>query len=148
MPPKIMMRNEFQGLAKLRAHEADILAKKHKQQGAYYLAGLAVECALKACIAKKTKRHQFPLGFDDARNVYSHKLLQLVKTANLETQLDSEIKNNPRFAVNWGVVKNWDVERRYDLRGLNGTDMVKAVISPRKYVLYATYFPRGGSPAS
>jgi len=28
--------------------------------GAYYLAGYAVECALKACIAKGTQRFEFP----------------------------------------------------------------------------------------
>ena len=28
--------------------------------GAYYLMGYAVECALKACIAKQTKRYDFP----------------------------------------------------------------------------------------
>src|SRR5919106_3680906 len=28
--------------------------------GAYYLAGYAVECGLKACIAKQVRRHEFP----------------------------------------------------------------------------------------
>jgi len=28
--------------------------------GAYYLAGYAVECAIKACIAKGTRRYEFP----------------------------------------------------------------------------------------
>ena len=28
--------------------------------GAYYLAGYAIECALKACIAKATRRYDFP----------------------------------------------------------------------------------------
>jgi hypothetical protein len=46
--------------------------------GAYYLAGYAVECALKACIAKETKRYEFP----DKKRVdssYSHNLDLLVK---------------------------------------------------------------------
>ena len=121
------MRREFQDLAKLRADEATILAKNGKQQGAYYLAGLAVECALKACVAKKTKRHQFPFGRDYVNEVYQHNLEGLLRVANLEKQLEGEMKKNPGLAVNWGVVKDWDVERRYDLSGLKGRDMVAAV---------------------
>ena len=37
------------------------------------------------------------------------------------------MKANPGFAVNWNVVKEWDVERRYDVAGLKGGDMVTAV---------------------
>lgn len=29
-------------------------------EGAYYLAGYAVECALKSCIARRTQEHDFP----------------------------------------------------------------------------------------
>jgi len=51
---------------------------KHRlTDGAYYLAGYAVECALKACIAKKTQRHEFP----DKRRVdasHTHNLIQLL----------------------------------------------------------------------
>ena len=48
--------------------------------GAYYLAGYAVECALKACIAKGTLRGEFP----DKKRVdssYSHNLRELFKVA-------------------------------------------------------------------
>jgi hypothetical protein len=121
------MRKEFQGLAKLRADEATILAHNGKQQGAYYLAGLAIECALKACIAKKTKRHQFPFGHDYVNKVYQHNLEGLLKVAELERKLDDEMRTNPGFAKKWNVVKEWDVERRYDVTGLKGSDMVTAV---------------------
>jgi hypothetical protein len=121
------MRKEFQALAKLRADEATILAKNGKQQGAYYLAGLAIECALKACIAKKTKRHQFPFGRDYVNEVYQHNLEGLLKVAELERKLDDEMRANPGFAKKWNVVKEWDVQRRYDVTGLKGSDMVTAV---------------------
>jgi hypothetical protein len=124
------MRKDFQDLAKLRADEATVLTNNRKQQGAYYLAGFAIECALKACIAKRTKRHQFPLGRDYVNEVYQHNLEGLLKVANLEKKLEEEMKRNPGFAVNWGVVKDWDVERRYDLTGLKGSDMVTAVTAP------------------
>jgi hypothetical protein len=75
-------------LAELRAKEATALARSHNQQGAYYLAGFAVECALKACIAKKTRRHDFPADAKHAGRVYSHDLTELLKLADLADQLD------------------------------------------------------------
>ena len=121
------MRKDFQDLAKLRADEATLLANNRKQQGAYYLAGLAIECALKACIAKNTKRHQFPLGRNYVNDVYQHNLEGLLRVAGLEKKLEDEKRRNPGFGVNWNVVKDWDVERRYDVTGLKGRDMVTAV---------------------
>jgi hypothetical protein len=48
-------RAEFQKLADLRAREAGVLLAAKCYDGAYYLAGYAVECALKECIARKTR---------------------------------------------------------------------------------------------
>jgi hypothetical protein len=57
--------------------------------GAYYLAGFAVECALKACIAKQTLRHEFP---DKKRAVESSsdELLPLVRLAGVLASFDLE----------------------------------------------------------
>lgn len=126
-PFRIIMRSELQRLALLRAEEADVLAKAHKEQGAYYLAGYAVECALKACIAKRTRRHQFPLGRDYVNKVYDHNLQELLKVADLQAALENEIKTNRDLQIYWGVVKDWDVASRYELMGRNGADMVTAV---------------------
>jgi len=49
-----MNRNDFQQLADVRIDEAVVLLDQGKYDGAYYLAGYAVECSLKACIAKLT----------------------------------------------------------------------------------------------
>jgi hypothetical protein len=65
-------RRDFKALADLRAEEAGILLAERKTQGAYYLAGYAVECALKACIAKKTKRFEFPPKKAYVEKAYSH----------------------------------------------------------------------------
>jgi HEPN domain-containing protein len=50
-----MNRTDLQQLAELRIKEARILLDGDSYSGAYYLAGYAIECALKACIAKRTK---------------------------------------------------------------------------------------------
>ncbi len=127
--PARKTRKDFQRLAELRAEEASILAGKRKQQGAYYLGGFAVECALKACIAKKTRRHEFPADAKYANRVYTHELTELLKLAGLTQQLARDMKIKPDLATNWGVVKGWNVDSRYETSGLKGTDMVTAVNS-------------------
>jgi len=123
-------RKNFQRLTELRAKEATTLARSRNQQGAYYLAGFAVECALKACIAKKTKRHDFPADAKHAGRVYSHDLTELLKLAGLDSQLDRDMRGNPQLAANWGVVKAWRVDCRYETSGLSGKDMVDSLDSP------------------
>jgi HEPN domain-containing protein len=135
MPPLVQnestkTRRDFQRLTELRTKEATALARGRNQQGAYYLAGLAVECALKACIAKKTRRHDFPADAKHAGKVYSHDLAELLKLAGLESQLDKDMRSNPQLAANWGVIKAWRVDCRYETSGLNGKDMVDSLESP------------------
>ena len=55
-----MNRRDFQELSRIRLKEAQALLEQGLWDGAYYLAGYAEECALKACIAKETQRHEFP----------------------------------------------------------------------------------------
>jgi len=43
-------RSEFQELVEVRLADADTLIKQGRYDAAYYLAGYAVECALKACM--------------------------------------------------------------------------------------------------
>ena len=49
-------RKDLQELSKVRLREATALLNLGLFDGAYYLAGYSVECALKACIAKGTRR--------------------------------------------------------------------------------------------
>lgn len=55
-----MKRADFQALSRIRLKETKALLELGFWDGAYYLAGYAVECALKACIAKSTQRYAFP----------------------------------------------------------------------------------------
>jgi hypothetical protein len=121
-----LSRRDFQRLAALRAREAGALAKTRNQNGAYYLAGYAIECALKACIAKKTKRHDFP-DRSFTNRVYTHDLIVLLREAGLEGDLDRDMQNNPGLAANWNTVKVWTEESRYKTAGLNGSDLHLAI---------------------
>lgn len=123
-------RRDFRALAEVRAEEARILLRGRRPLGAYYLAGYAVECALKACIAKQRKRFEFPPKRRSVEKMYSHDLDTLVDVAGLESQLQDEIKKNPEFARNWNTVKDWTAESRYETSGLNGKELYNAVIGP------------------
>lgn len=80
--------------------------------GAYYLAGYAVECALKACIARATKRYEFP----DKKSVeasHTHNLSHLIRVANLDLARLEEARRNPAFRNHWDLVQEWSEHSRY-----------------------------------
>ncbi|MGA2353379.1 MAG: DNA-binding protein [Terriglobales bacterium] len=121
-------RREFQQLARMRLKDARVLMQRGSVEGAYYLTGLAVECAVKACIAKNTKRHDFPPNQSTVRDIYTHDLIKLMKAAGLQTALDTETTRNNSFDKSWGVVKVWNVDSRYMTTGLNARDLYRAVV--------------------
>ena len=67
-----MNRRSFQKLAEARLLDGKALLKAKRYDAAYYLTGYVIECALKACVAKKTKRYEFPRK--DAGSLYTHGL--------------------------------------------------------------------------
>lgn len=81
-----MNRNDFQQLSESRVKEAKALLDAGFPGGAYYLAGYAVECALKACIAKRTREHDFPEK--ESQGYYVHDLRKLVGFARLTIELE------------------------------------------------------------
>jgi hypothetical protein len=108
-----LTRTDFQQLADARAAEAAALLAAGLWDGAYYLAGYAVECALKACIAKMTVAESFPPPRKFVEQSYTHDLLQLVATAGLgKTRLADAIAD-PVFSANWDVAEAWDEASRY-----------------------------------
>ena len=98
-------------MSRVRFREAKALLVKGLPNGAYYLSGLAVEAALKACIARDTKRHDFPEKTKVDKS-FSHDLPQLLKVAVLEHQLVMD-RTIAGLATNWAMVKDWQVTSRY-----------------------------------
>jgi len=72
-------RDDLRRLTDIRLAEARILIDAGKWPGAFYLAGYAVECALKACIARSVRQFEFP-DRDKAREAWKHKWNDLVLT--------------------------------------------------------------------
>jgi hypothetical protein len=129
-------RKDFQSLARTRLAEAKTLLAADRFDGAYYLAGYAIECALKACIARRTQRHDFP----DKKSVdasHTHNLRDLVKVANLELVRLEEVKRDPAFGDNWDLVQEWSEQSRYRRVGAGMSQALVNAIGDRKHGVMA-----------
>jgi len=108
-----MNRAELQRLAKERIQDAKALFAAKRWSAAYYLAGYAVECALKACIAKLMKPEEFPdKGF--AEKCWTHDIERLVVLAGLKEQRDRDFRADADFLSKWDSVKDWNESSRYE----------------------------------
>ena len=108
-----MNRVQFQKLAQVRIEEAQALFDARKYDGAYYLAGYAVECGFKACVAGLTKKHDFPEK-DFVKGAYTHDFEILIRTAELGDPFKLDLGRNARLKWNWEIVKDWKEDGRYN----------------------------------
>jgi hypothetical protein len=125
-----MNRTDLQRLSNSRIREAKILFDAREFSGAYYLAGYAVECALKACFAKGVKRYDFP-DKTGAGKVFTHRLQDLVRIANLDAEIDAARKSDPQFLARWDLVCSWTEESRYSTWTRNEAEAILDAIGRR-----------------
>lgn len=109
-----MNRTQLQQVAEERIRDAEALLNAGQWSGAYYLAGYAVECGLKACIAKLINQHDFP-DKELTQKAYTHRIDVLVDAARLETQRKAVATANVAFLNNWVIVRDWNESARYQL---------------------------------
>ncbi|HYM13043.1 MAG TPA: HEPN domain-containing protein [Bryobacterales bacterium] len=129
-----MDHREFQNLALERLEDARALLAAKRYAGAYYLAGYAIECALKACISGLTMQDDFPPK--DAARYYVHDLAKLLESAGLGARLREEAASNERFEANWATAKDWTEEARYGARDQQQAEaLLAAVGDPQHGVL-------------
>lgn len=126
-----MNRHDFQKLAIVRLEDARTLLEQSRFAGCYYLSGYVVECGLKACIAKLTKRYDFPDR--NSQGLYTHDLSQLLRLARLETARDSEIHKDREFELNWLVVKEWKEQSRYELTAQQQAEELFTAVADRRH---------------
>jgi hypothetical protein len=107
-------RVTFQKLAQLRVDEAKALLGHRQSSGAYYLAGYAIECALKAVIAKQFRAEEIP---DRAlvNKIYERDLSKLLSLAGLEAELNAARRADSELDHRWSIVKNWTEQARYSI---------------------------------
>jgi len=131
-----MNRADLQHLAELRLKEARVLLNANCFEGAYYVAGYAIECAIKACFARKTEQYDFP-SMKAVNQIYNHDPTKLISAAGLEEDLAKELKSNQTLNANWAVVKEWSEQQRYVTKISEGDakDLLSAIADPVDGVL-------------
>jgi len=104
-------RADFENLIELRLQEAKLLLDNQQWDGAYYLAGYAVEYALKVkIIALLMGSNAFPER-RDAESFYRHSLKDLRQLAKLQEEMDADTAVNDH----WTFVKDWSEQSRYQV---------------------------------
>jgi HEPN domain-containing protein len=122
-------RHDFRRLARTRLREARVLLTAREWSGAYYLCGYAIECGIKACIAKNFQRYEFP-SLQTVKDSYTHDFGTLLKAAGLGADHKLAVDHDPVFEINWAVVKDWKSEARYAIKSeAQARDLYRAVTS-------------------
>ncbi len=128
-----MDKADLEKLVDIRISEAEILLTSGNFHGAYYLAGYAIECALKACIAKQVNQYDFP-NKKLAQDSYSHDLTQLLGVAGLRQELE---QMDDEFKVSWATAKDWSESARYEcsIEQTKANDLFNAITDENSGVL-------------
>lgn len=129
-----MTRQEFQQLATERIKDAEALLHADRFSCAYYVGGYAIECALKACIAGRTRQDDFPPR--DAIKYYTHDVGRLLEIAGLAAEHAEYARQNAAFRQNWGIVREWTEEARYQtFTQEQAASLLTAIADPQDGVL-------------
>jgi HEPN domain-containing protein len=121
-----MNRTMLQRLSETRLLDAKALLEAGRFDAAYYLAGYVIECALKACIAKNTREHDFPPK--DTRGLYQHELESLAKAAGISDSFAHDRGDDALLDQYWGFVKDWKPDSRYEFRGAKAVEAARALM--------------------
>jgi hypothetical protein len=107
-------RVEWQQLAEDRLLDAQALLAAGRWSCAYYVAGYAVECGLKACVLAYIERTG--AIFEDRRyseKCWTHDPETLVGVAELDADFGAARGANPILNDNWEIVLKWSETSRY-----------------------------------
>jgi hypothetical protein len=129
------MRRELQQLARTRLREARTLLRARQFAGVYYLCGYVVECAFKACIAKRTRRFEFPDKGTVEKN-WVHDPTKLLRAAGLETALAQDMQTDKVLEQNWAIVKDWKETSRYERRSAAEAQALYEAVSDNQHGVF------------
>lgn len=107
-----MKREEWKAIARAHAKSARFLLKDGNYSVAYHLAGVALECGLKAVICRSFRKDDWP-DRQFVIAIHSHDIAALVGHANLEPDRQMMEKNSATFRAHWVTVKGWKIDSRY-----------------------------------
>jgi HEPN domain-containing protein len=136
VPIARLNRDTLRALAGSRLEEARVLLENNLWTGAYYMTGLAVECALKSCLASAVREHDFP-DKEFVNAMYVHNLEKLFKlNGALWVAFQADMTAEARLNVNWNTVKDWVDSKRYDIvEELQARALHEATVAPSSGVM-------------
>ncbi len=121
-------RTEFQELTILRLEEATTLLAHNYPDGAFYLAGYAVECALKSAICRtlniddffdaySTKPHGAKVKDDIVQKFKTHDYGTLLVLSGLYFKLETAITFDVLLGDAWTIIRtlSWTEQYRYEI---------------------------------
>lgn len=151
MPRQLSLQNSFEmgitkvellHLADTRIDDAKALLDSGRPDGAYYLAGYAVELGLKAVIASQIKAEEVPDR--NIRDFWSHDFSKLIKVAGIQEKLQDRLRASyddvfPDFEICWEIANEWSEASRYTLVGSiqanRAKNLIDAITWPKTGVL-------------
>jgi hypothetical protein len=128
-------RADFQRLANERIADARALLAARRWAAAYYLAGYAVECGLKACILRRLATAA-DVVFEDRRyseKCWTHNLAQLLDLAGLTAALAADAAADPALQNYWDTVKDWNESSRYARKTKADAEVLFDAITDKKH---------------
>ena len=111
-----MNRTELQRLSAERIADAHALLAASQWSGAYYLAGYALECALKSCVLAHIDKTG--IIFEDKKfgeRCWTHEVEELVRLAGIAVERDVAAGANVNLRRHWDVAQDWSEASRYRL---------------------------------
>jgi hypothetical protein len=119
----VILIEELRTIAKARVEDATLLVTNGRADGALYLGGYAVECALKARICATLNWAGFPENrreFENFSSFKTHKLDVLLALSGQEQRIKSD------YLWAWSAVATWEPEARY--RPIGKTPPIDAML--------------------
>jgi HEPN domain-containing protein len=123
-------RAEWQRIAEERERDAAALLSTKRWSAAYYLAGYAVECGLKACVVVYVKKNADVVFREKkfSEKCWTHDIEDLLKLAGLRPERDADASVNSALLGNWQAVKDWSEVARYQRKTrLEAEELYQAV---------------------
>lgn len=131
----MLAKNDLKTLSVTRIEDAIVLYQAGKSSSAYYMAGYAVELAIKVCISDIFQAGVIP---DKAlvNATYSHNLENLMNTAGLRPELQKQLKQNAQFSAYWGIASKWSEQSRYTITdSVSAAHLITSINDPENGVL-------------
>ena len=141
-------RTEFQELTVLRLNEATTLLAHNYPNGAFYLAGYAVECALKSAICRTlniddffepntTKSHSAKVKEEVLQKFRTHDYGTLLALSGLYYKLNAALQTDSLLDDSWSTIQSqaWSEQYRYEVNAKKTVADVAVFIDSVKYLL-------------